>query len=191
MLELRRALRAAPSNRVRRPAIQLLLEDLDTLADDVVPAGRHPMVSAFGALWRRKRRGDDLPRRADFAMEELAPWFGHVIIMDVIDGGRDFRYRLIGTSITGFLDRDYSRRLVSECDYGDDDLSRDKIFDTFRRPIARGGPVFRSGRVLWAADRTWRSYDSVHCPLRRNTGAAELTIGVLYFGAVAVPEPSR
>lgn len=129
-----------------------------------------------------------MPRRDDFELEELAPWFGHVLIMEVIGGGRDFRYRMIGTAITEFLDRDYSGRLVSECDYGGGD-GREKVEDTFRRPVIDGRPVFRSGHVIWATDKTWRSYDSVHCPLSRDGDGAELTIGVLYFGSVAVPSP--
>ncbi len=147
------------------------------------------MVQRFGDLWETRRGGRPMPLRDDFALEDLAPWFGHVLIMDVIDGGRDFRYRMIGTAVTGFLDRDYSGRLVSECDYGDGD-GRRKVEDTFRRPVLDGRPVFRSGHVIWAADKTWRTYDSVHCPLSRGGATAELTIGVLYFGSMAVPPPS-
>ena len=155
---------------------------------DIVPHSRHPMVSGFGELWEAKRNSRSLPMREDLAFEELAPWFGHVLIMDVIDGGRDFRYRMIGTAITGFLERDYSGRLVSECDYGKGD-GRDKVEDTFRRPLMVGRPVFRSGHVIWATDRTWRTYDSVHCPLTRDSGETDMTIGVLYFGSIAVPDP--
>lgn len=151
----------------------------------------HPKVQGFADLWASKRGPLRLPRRDDFPFEELSSWFGHVIITEVVDGGLDFRYRLIGTAITEFLDRDYSGRLVSECDYGPSDAGRAKVIDTFRRPIVDGAPVFRSGHVIWAADRTWRIYDSVHCPLTRDTGEAELTIGVLYFGSTATPPPQR
>lgn len=130
-----------------------------------------------------------MPLRDDFPFEELAPWFGHVLIMEVIDGGQDFRYRMIGTAITEFLDRDYSGRLVSDCDYGSSDDGRSKVVDTFRRPVLEGRPVFRSGHVIWATDKTWRAYDSVHCPLSRDGTGIDLTIGVLYFGTVAVATP--
>lgn len=144
------------------------------------------MVGRFVDLWNEKRAGRPLPRRSDFEIEDLAPWFGHVIIMDVIDGGRDFRYRMIGTRITEFLDRDYTGNLVSASDYGG---GRDKVVDTFRRPVVDLAPVLRSGHVVWARDRTWRTYDSVHCPLVRDGEAPELTIGVLYFGQAAVQDP--
>ena len=171
--------------------------------NDIVPESRHPLVRRFAELWEAKRDGRPMPSREDFLVEELAPWFGHVLIMDVIDGGRDFRYRMIGTSITQFLDRDYSGRLVSECEYGEGN-ARSRIEETFRQPVIDGRPVFRSGHVVWVSDKTWRTYDSVHCPLTRGGTAAEsstpdpstadpstaeLTIGVLYFGSVAQTAP--
>ena len=158
----------------------------DSTGLDIVQHSSHPLVRQFGDLWRAKCRGSRPPGRSDFEIEELVPWFGHVIIMDVIDGGQDFRYRMIGTRITEFLDRDYTGKRVSECEYGE---GRAKVVDTFRRPIIAQAPVHRSGHVIWAADKTWRRYDSVHCPLVRDADTPEFTIGVLYFGAAAVSRP--
>lgn len=155
----------------------------DSTGLDIVQQSSHPLVRQFSGMWNAKRRSGGLPSRSDFEIDELMPWFGHVIIMDVIDGGRDFRYRMIGTRITEFLDRDYTGKCVSECEYGE---GRAKVVDTFRRPIIVQGPVHRSGQVIWAADKTWRRYDSVHCPLARDADTPEFTIGVLYFGAAAV-----
>lgn len=160
--------------------------DSKPVGHDVVPETRHPLVRGFRDLWDGKLAGRRIPGRVDFPIEDLEPWFGHVIIMDVIDGGRDFRYRMIGTGITRFLNRDYSGRFVSECDYGG---GRDKVIDTFRRPVVDGTPIFRSGHVIWAGDKTWRTYDSVHCPLASDGETTDMTIGVLYFGTVAVTMP--
>lgn len=157
---------------------------------DVVERCDHPMVGAFADLWRERCGASSIPDRADLGFEDLAPWFGHVIIMDVLDGGADFRYRLIGTGITGFLGRDYTGRKVKESNFSG---AREEILDTFRRPVVEGGPVFRQGFVVWARDRTWRTYSSVHCPLTAGGSAIEKTIGVLYFGAdpVSGPDGSR
>lgn len=179
---------ARPCRADRRSTIRQPFLASEPQTSDIVPRSRNPLVRRFAELWEAKRDGRPLPLRDEFGFEELAPWFGHVLIMDVIDGGRDFRYRMIGTAITRFLDRDYSGRLVSEAEYGDGD-TRSKIVDTFLRPVIDGAPVFRSGHVVWATDKSWRTYDSVHCPLSRDGGGADLTIGVLYFGAFAVPSP--
>lgn len=173
----------------RRPAIAQPFLASEPQTSDIVPHSRHALVRGFGELWETRRGNRPMPLRDDFRVEQLVPWFGHVLIMEAVDAGRDFRYRMIGTAITEFLDRDYSGKLVSECDYGAGDDARDRVLDAFRRPIVDGRPVFRSGHVVWATDKTWRTYDSVHCPVSRDGAAAELTMGVLYFGSVAVPSP--
>ncbi len=96
-------------------------------------------------------------------------------MMDVIDGGKDFRYRLVGTSLVEVLRRDLSGRLVSECDYGE---HRANVLDTFRRPLETRGPVFRRGKVVWKSDQQWRGYESVHCPLATDGRSIDMTIGV-------------
>ncbi|MDF1792810.1 MAG: PAS domain-containing protein [Thalassobaculaceae bacterium] len=154
---------------------------------DVVERCDHPMVSGFAEIWEAKRGARAMPDRGDFEIEDLAPWFGHVIIMDIIDGGANFRYRLVGTTITKFLNRDYTGRTVLECNYSG---AQGKILDTFRRPITEGGPVFRDGHVAWAADKTWRNYQSVHCPVAAGGSEPAMTIGVLYFGNDPVTGPN-
>lgn len=145
---------------------------------------RHPAVAEFAALWDAKCQGACLPAREDFPVEDLKPWFGHVLIMDVAPGATDFRYRMIGTEVTAFRDRDYTGKWISECSFGE---SRESMMATFRNPVTRRGPVFRSGWVQWPIDGTWRSFDSVHCPLATDGRTADMTIGVLYFDAFPPP----
>ncbi len=158
---------------------------------DVVDRCDHPKVAGFADLWQAKRDSESIPDRADFALEELAPWFGHVIIMDRLEDGDDFRYRMVGTAITQFLNRDYTGRTVMESNYSG---ARAKVLDTFRRPVLERRPVFRRGHVIWAVDKSWRTYQSVHCPLTAGAADVAMTIGVLYFSRAPVtapPEPPR
>jgi hypothetical protein len=59
----------------------------------------NPKLLDFYALWRAKCRGDALPARSDFTVDDLRPFIGRIAILDVIDGGQDFRFRLYGTQI--------------------------------------------------------------------------------------------
>lgn len=159
----------------------------DAGAEDVVDHVDHPMVDRFAQLWQAKRGAGAYPDRADFEFEELAPWFGHVIIMDMLENGADFRYRMVGTAITRFLNRDYTGQTVMESNYAG---ARDKVLDTFHRPVREGRPVFRRGHVIWAVDKSWRTYQSVHCPISAGGQAVAMTIGVLYFSLDPVPDPT-
>lgn len=148
---------------------------------DVVSEPLSRSVRAFAEHWRSKCDAERLPSRLDIDIAELGPWIGRVIMMDVIDGGQDFRYRLVGTEIVDAVGRDLTGRLVSDVDYSG---NRDGVLDTFRRPLLVRGPVFRRGAVLWRVDRNWRRYESVHCPLARDGETIDMTIGVqVYFSS--------
>lgn len=66
-------------------------------------------------LWQAKRRGGGIPARSDFGLDDLRTLMGSIAILDVIDGGADFRFRLYGSNIasayrgemTGKSVRDY------------------------------------------------------------------------------------
>jgi hypothetical protein len=167
-----------------RPSVRGAFDD--PAKDDIVDRSDHPMVEGFANLWRGKGDPSSPADRADFALEELAPWFGHVIIMDMLENGADFRYRLVGTAITEFLNRDYTGRTVMQSNYSG---ARDKVLETFYRPVREGRPVFRRGHVIWAVDKSWRSYQSVHCPVTAGGPDVAMTIGVLYFSADPVAAP--
>ena len=66
-------------------------------------APTNPKLLDFYALWRGKCGGGRLPARTDFTLEDLRPYIGRIAILDVIDGGSDFRFRLYGTQIAGNL----------------------------------------------------------------------------------------
>jgi hypothetical protein len=154
--------------------------DLTYDTTECVDQPRLQVIADFAAFWRSKASAGRLPARADFAIEELHRWFGHVLIMDVGADARDFRYRMIGTEITAFRDRDYTGKWLSECAYGE---TRESMISTFRNPVIHRRPMFRRGWVQWPVDGTWRSFDSVHCPLADNGEDPDMTIGVLYFDA--------
>jgi hypothetical protein len=65
-------------------------------------------------LWNKKRGDRALPARADLRPEELGPWLGNLIVLDVIGGGADFRYRLFGTAIVLQAGFDMTGKLLSE-----------------------------------------------------------------------------
>jgi hypothetical protein len=55
-----------------------------------------------------------MPARADFSLEDLKPWLGHLVLLDAIDDGGDFRYVLFGTALAAIFRFDLTGRRVSE-----------------------------------------------------------------------------
>ena len=159
--------------------MKLTVSQADRATSDIVKAPGAPAIAQFTELWRSRCQGNTLPGRGDFDWSDLRPWFGSILMMDVIDGGADFRYRLIGVKLIEAVHRDLTGKMVSECSYGD---NRDNVVDTFRRPVIERAPVFRKGPVVWRPDFDWRHYASVHCPLASDGKTVDMTIGVqVYF----------
>lgn len=76
------------------------------MCGSVAPLGRirAPVLADLYDYWRRKRDGVRLPARASIAPEEMVRALPHVLLVDVLDGGRSLRYRLVGTAVAAGCD---------------------------------------------------------------------------------------
>lgn len=99
------------------------MQGSDGSASRNVPSAR---FDALEALWHAKHVNNRIPARGDFSLEELAPFMGRLALLDVVDGGRDFRFRLFGTGIADDYRAEMTGKLVSE------------YRDGYREPILRG-----------------------------------------------------
>ncbi len=72
-----------------------------------------PALRGLWSYWNGKRVDGRLPGRDAINPFELRPWLGRLLLMDVVDSGRDFRYRLHGTGLVQLFGVDLTARLVS------------------------------------------------------------------------------
>jgi hypothetical protein len=73
-----------------------------------------PRLATLHAYWSAKRAQNTLPSRSDIDPGDLRALLSHILLIDVIEGGRDFRYRLVGTEIERHIGRPVTGRLVGE-----------------------------------------------------------------------------
>lgn len=100
---------------------------------------------ALCAYWESLREGEALPRLSAFdmlAVPDEAPWMA---LYDVIDGGRDFRYRLVGTSLALIFTVDKTGRIFSET--GPEELAEDYLGAILCEVILRRQPILVVGKV--------------------------------------------
>jgi len=90
-------------------------------------------------LWDSKRRGRVLPSRTDFDHAELAPWFGNLILLDVLEGGEDYRYRLFGVTLAEEAGFDMTGKKLSEYPIP---RMLPYFYAVFREVIRRRTPAF-------------------------------------------------
>ena len=77
-----------------------------------------PDIAAFYTYWEGKRRGRDMPARADIDPLEIVPLLPGIVLIDVVADARRFVYRLVGTREVAMRGRDPTGRSVSEGFYG-------------------------------------------------------------------------
>jgi len=75
---------------------------------------KNPRIAEFLRLWQSKLRGDSLPARSDFTMEDLRTFLGRIGILDVVDAGADFRFRLYGSSVASAYKGEMTGKSVSD-----------------------------------------------------------------------------
>ena len=64
--------------------------------------------------WVAKKRDRAMPSRADIDPAEIKKLLPHLLLTDVVDGGKRFRYRLVGTSVSETFGGGISGRYVDE-----------------------------------------------------------------------------
>ena len=93
---------------LRRPVLE---EGLDAL-----PVSASPQLHALLRFWSDAADGSDVPSRERLDAFTLRPWLGHISIYEAIEGGRDFRIRLEGTSIVAITGEDWTGKRATEVD---------------------------------------------------------------------------
>lgn len=94
------------------------------------------------ALWHSKRVDGGLPARRDFDPQTLKWLLGWISIVDVIDGGRDYIFRLYGSRVAEALGFDLTGKSISDYPHGRADVLR----ESYER-VTRTGEI---DRIAWA-----------------------------------------
>lgn len=114
--------------------------------------------------WRMKRGDRFAPARADIDPLELKFILSHILIFDVLDGGRDFRARVAGTGTYAFHSADITGDLLSTLRPKE---FAESILAHYRGIIADGMPTYsRTG--YWDGAYEAEAYHALRLPLSTN-----------------------
>ncbi|HEX7969185.1 MAG TPA: PAS domain-containing protein [Stellaceae bacterium] len=89
------------------------MKNLTGIGSTLSPRPTHPKLSALLEFWHAKRGARRMPARADFDVLELREWLGHLHLIEVVDGGRDFHHRVYGTDLAIAFDMDLTGKGMS------------------------------------------------------------------------------
>lgn len=129
------------------------------------------------AYWSRLAQADALPLATRIDPIEMRPALGYVMLLEVVDGGRDFRYRVFGTEIAEVSGFDMTGRLLSE--HRASPYIVEFALAAYRAAVVRRGPLFTEH---WpSGTRHTASWQRLVLPLTNLSGE------VVRFLAATVP----
>ena len=132
------------------------------------------------AYWRGKCVDGRLPGRPMIDPSEIRRHLPWIFMADVVDGGAEYRYRLLGTNIVSVNYRDVTGKLFSAL-YGGDaaKLAGARLgFDTAR---ATGKPAFTRGRAFWRPDWAFDHFESAFLPLATDGRTIDIILGEITY----------
>lgn len=74
----------------------------------------NPALEFLRSYWEERRGDRKMPSRADMNPADLKPYLGNIAMVDVLDGGAEFRYRVVGTLLTQYFLTDPTGKTLSE-----------------------------------------------------------------------------
>lgn len=74
---------------------------------------QHPKLARLFDLWNRARGARAMPARGDIDTIELREWLGNLILVEAIDAGAAYRYRVYGTKLVDLFGHELTGKTVS------------------------------------------------------------------------------
>jgi hypothetical protein len=139
-----------------------------------------PEIHDLVAYWHAKRGTRWAPMRRDIDPLELRAHLPHLYMVDVLKGGADYRYRLIGTAIAEGLGRDSTGQLISEL-YAEQPAALQQLRDIFGMAQTKRAPYFATGQVFWLPRRDFLSFEAGFMPLSDAAGNLEIILSYLHL----------
>jgi len=149
--------------------------------------GAHPKMLSLFEFWRSRCGERCFPKRSDFDVLEFAPWMGNLSLVEPVDEGRDYRYRVHGTNKVDYLGRDLTGRCISELPLEQAAIVKEE----YDRVVASGVPHFVN-RPHINGDKDFLRTNKLMLPLSKDTAAVEIILVGLYswFGRISVEPKS-
>jgi hypothetical protein len=139
-----------------------------------------PVLNFLRAYWLNKRGERRLPSRHDISPAELKSQLPFVLLIDVVEGGEDFRYRLTGTYLRQFFPADPVGRLMSQVLAPFGTSSVQATLEAYRRVMRASAPVRITGSGAWYAQNP-KFFDAMLAPLSDDGETVNMIFGAFLF----------
>ncbi len=140
----------------------------------------NPTLCFLRNYWEKKRGDRRMPSRADIRPSDLKEHLAWVIMADVLDGGEDFRYRLVGTLVTEYFIAEGTGKKVSELFVNLGPGVINAVLSVMRMAAELHAPVHAFGDAdAFAAG--YEAFDAIFLPLSDDGETANVILHAFVF----------
>jgi hypothetical protein len=144
------------------------------------PACDAPLLRALRDYWEAKRGRRAMPGRRDFDPAEIPSLLPHVFMLDVLPGGGDFRFRLLGSEITRRYGRDSTGKTLRDVYAVTSPTMFDQLTRLMTAVVESRRPVL-SRSSLAAVSKDFVAYEAIHLPLSDDGQSVNIILGGTSF----------
>jgi len=145
------------------------------------PEGQEPELLAFLREYWQHRRGErEMPARRDVSPSTMRARLPHILLADVVEEGRDFRYRLVGGELQRYFHGNPTGKLMSEAlsPFGPEAVRQ--TIETYAAAVARRAPVRIKGPGAIYSQNAKR-FDALLAPLSDDGLRVNMILGTFLF----------
>jgi hypothetical protein len=130
----------------------------------------------LAAYWLSKCTADRLPSRTAILPEEIVRDLPFVYLVDVLDEPPAFRFRLVGTQVSIWSERDYTGTTLNAAEYGP---KWEPIHNAYRDLVAARRPMASELYAPWLK-REFHYYERFIAPLSEDNTRINMIYGALH-----------
>lgn len=138
------------------------------------------ILSFVRDCWLDKRGARSMPSRSDISPAQLKAQLPHILLADVIDGGMDFLYRLVGTELRRFFYSEPSGEPMSKILAPFGEATVEGTLASYRGVLGRRAPVRITGAGVWFGQEP-KLFDAYLAPLSDDDSAISMILGTFVF----------
>jgi hypothetical protein len=150
---------------------------------DLVRVSAHPDLVRLARHCAAMAGERNMPQRRSLDPQEVVWLLGRIFLLDVLEGGADYRYRLFGSAMAMVYGEDLTGRRLSE-------LGRDGFESAMRADydavVATRAPLFRRGDLLWPG-KEYVGVERLLVPLSDDDRTVSMILGAACYGHTGHP----
>lgn len=146
---------------------------------------QHPVLAFLKSYWDSKRAGRLMPARADIRPSDMKEHLGWIVLLDVMPGCSDFRYRTIGSRVTQYFLSDSTGKTITEAFQAYGDAAVRGVLWVHRKAAQDKIPVRAYGGAGWLG-RSFLDFDSLFLPLSDDGATTNMVLSAFTFDIARV-----